>query len=131
MRKRFRWRAARGTAAVVLLGALIESLALSAGAYGYAGGWPVWWLPPWWVLALWALLGMIIGALPAPLRSRPWLSAVCGGLLGPLGFVVLVRLGAARFIVPPAVGLAFVGILWAFVLPLAFAVRRAAGGGRV
>ena len=120
-------RTARGIVAVVALGALIESLALAAGVYGYAGGWAVWGLPPWWVLSFWGLLGAGIGLPPAALRPRPWRSAACGALLGPLVFAALVRLGLARFLAAPEAGLALVGVLWACALPLAFAVRRAAG----
>ncbi|HXT00852.1 MAG TPA: hypothetical protein VN915_09280, partial [Elusimicrobiota bacterium] len=42
-------------AAVGLLGVAVETGALRAGLYGYAGGWSAWWLPPAWVAALWLL----------------------------------------------------------------------------
>lgn len=117
-------RELRRLAAVGLFGILAESAALGAGLYGYAGGWPVWWLAPAWIAALWLLLGATLESSLRPLERRPRLAAAAGAIGGALSFALAQRLGAARFIAPAPVGLAAVGALWAALLPLAFAVSR-------
>jgi hypothetical protein len=120
-------RELRRLAAVGLFGVVVESAALGAGLYGYAGGWAVWWLAPVWVAALWLLLGATFESSLRLLARRPRLAAAAGGIGGALSFALAVKLGAVRFIVPASTGLAVVAILWAAVLPLAITVSRLAG----
>lgn len=120
-------RELRRLAAVGLLGAVAEAVALAVGLYGYAGGWAVWWLPPAWVLALWLLLAATLESGLKPLARRPRLAAAVGALGGAAVFAVELRLGAARSIAPAPVSLAAVAALRAALLPLAFGVSRAAG----
>jgi hypothetical protein len=120
-------RELRRLAAVGLFGAAVESAALGAGLYGYAGGWAAWWLAPAWIASLWLLLGATFESSLRFLSRRPGLAAAAGALGGALSFALAMKLGAARFIAPAPVGLAAVAALWAAVLPLAFAVSRLAG----
>ena len=120
----------RRLAAVGAFGVAVESAALASGLYGYAGGWAVWWLAPAWVAALWLLLGATFESSLRFLDRRPLLTAAAGAAGGGLSLALAMRLGAARFAVPPSVGLAGGALLWAAALPLAFAVSRLAGGGR-
>lgn len=121
-------REARRLAAVGAFGAVVESAAISAGLYGYAGGWGTWRLAPAWIVALWVLFGATFESLLSRLDRRPWLAALFGAVGSPLSFSAGVRMGAARFVAPPAVGLAAVAALWAWALPAAFALARVAGG---
>ena len=121
------WREARRLAAVACLGIAAETAALSAGLYGYAGGWSVWRLPPAWVAACWLLLAAALGSVLKPLERRPVLAAAAGAAGGAAGFAVELGLGAARSIAPAPVALAAVAALWSLLLPAAFAVSRAAG----
>ena len=114
-------------AAVGLLGVAVETGALRAGLYGYAGGWSAWWLPPAWVAALWLLLAAALESSLKPLARRPALAAAAGAAGGAAVFAVELGLGAARSIAPAPLALAAVAALWALLLPLAFAVSRAAG----
>jgi hypothetical protein len=120
-------RELRRLAAVGLFGAAVESAALAAGLYGYAGGESVWWLAPAWVAGLWLLLGATLESSLRPLDRRPALAAAAGAMGGALSFAAATRLGAAGFIAPAWTGLAVVAVLWAAALPLAFAVSRLAG----
>lgn len=121
-------RELRRVAAVGLFGAAVESAALSAGLYGYAGGWPAWWLAPAWSAALWLLLGATFESALRPLNRRPLRASAAGALGGALSLALAAKLGAARFIAPAPVGLAAAAALWAALLPLALAVSRFAGG---
>ena len=121
-------RELRRLAAVGLFGAAVESAALGAGLYGYAGGWAVWWLAPAWTVSLWILLGATFESALRPLARSPRLAAPAGAIGGALGFALALKLGAVRFIVPAPMGLAVVSVLWAALLPLAFSVSRFAGG---
>ena len=120
-------RELRRLAAVGLFGVAVESAALGLGLYGYAGGWAAWWLAPAWIAALWLLLGATFESSLRFLSRRPGLAAAAGAFGGALSFALAMKLGAARFIAPAPVGLAAVAVLWAAVLPLAFAVSRLAG----
>jgi hypothetical protein len=121
-------RELRRLAAVGAFGAALESAAIAAGVYGYAGGWPVWWLAPAWIVALWVLLGATFESSLGWLDGRPWLAALFGAVGSPLSFSAGARMGAASFIAPPRVALAALAVIWAAALPLAFAVSRFAGG---
>jgi hypothetical protein len=123
-----RARELRRLAAVGAFGAALESAAIAAGLYGYAGGWPVWWLAPAWIVALWILLGATFESSLGWLAGRPWLAALFGAIGSPLSFSAGVRMGAAGFVAPPPVALAALAVLWAAAFPLAFAVSRLAGG---
>ena len=120
-------RELRRLAAVGLFGVAVESAALGAGLYGYAGGGAVWWLAPAWIVSLWLLLGATFESSLLSLARRPRLAAPAGAIGGALSFALAMKLGAVRFIVPASLGLALVAILWAALLPLAFAVSRYAG----
>jgi hypothetical protein len=120
-------REAKRLAAVCLLGVAAEAGALRAGLYGYAGGWSVWWLPPAWVAACWLLLAEALETGLKPLGRRPALAAAAGAAGGGAVFALELGLGAARTIIPAPAALVAVAALRAALLPLAFAVSRAAG----
>lgn len=121
-----RARELRRLAAIGVFGFLIESAALRAGLYSYAGGWPVGWLAPAWIVSLWILLGATFESSLAWLDRRPGLAAAFGAVGSPLSFSAGVRLGAAHFLVPPPLGLAALSVLWAAAFPAAFVISRAA-----
>jgi hypothetical protein len=123
-----RGRELRRLAAVGAFGAVVESVAIVLGLYGYAGGWGVWWLAPAWIVALWVIMGATFESSLAWLSRKPRLAALCGAVGSPLSFAAGVRMGAAGFVAPAPVALAAIGVLWAAALPLAFFVSRLAAG---
>lgn len=120
-------RELRRLAAVGAFGAALESVAVSLGLYGYAGGWGIWWLAPAWIVALWVMLAATFESSLAWLDGRPRLTALIGALGGPLSFSAGVRMGAAGFVASPLLSLAALSALWAAALPLALAVSRTSG----
>jgi hypothetical protein len=120
-----RARESRRLAVVGIMGLLLETGALSAGLYAYSAGGPVKWLAPAWIVALWVLLGTTFESSLSWLAGRPVLAAAFGAIGSPLSFSAGVKLGAARFLVPPSLGLCALAALWAAAFPLAMAVSHA------
>jgi hypothetical protein len=122
-----RVRELRRLAAVGLFGLVLESAAIAAGLYGYAGGGPAWWLAPAWIVSLWVLIAATFESSLSWLNGRPWLAAAFGAVGSPLSFSAGVKMGAAGFLVPTPIGLAALAAIWAAALPLAFEISRLAG----
>jgi hypothetical protein len=105
---------------VVMLGLMIDTLLIGAGAYtpqGLIGGWPV--TPPW-MLALWVNFGTLVNGGLSWLQGRYLLGAVLGAWGGPLAYYSGHRLGALTFQPPVAFHLAVLGAAWAVAVPLLF-----------
>lgn len=98
-----RGRDVRMWCAVGVLGLALDSALLGAGLVGFpdvarpAGPSAVWdhVVPPW-IVALWVAVGTLLRASLGWLRGRPWVTAACGAVGGPLSFWSGVRLGATE-----------------------------------
>jgi hypothetical protein len=106
-----------------LLGVLIDSL-LQYFSIIHFYGWALWQLSPFWLWMLWVLFAMTLNASLAWLQTQAlWLSALLGGVAGPLTYLAGARFGAA--FVQPSVGHVLVlALTWALALPILVAVAR-------
>jgi hypothetical protein len=89
-------------------------------------------LSPVWLWMLWALFGLTLDASMAFLQRRHWaLSAVLGGLFGPLSYYAGARMDAAT-LAPTPINLAALAAAWIIALPLlvGMARRMSAAAGR-
>ena len=101
----------------LLLGLVVESVALAQGHVAYPNGaWRAGW-PPYWLVALWGLFAVSLNVALRWLRGRAALAALVGAVVGPLSFLSGARLGAASFVDMPA-ALSTVALGWAVALPL-------------
>jgi len=112
----------RRLAFAALCGAFLESSAVAFGFYGYAAGWPVWWIAPGWVIAIWVIGAELSTDIFGHAPAFSWKTPVFGMILGVSNFAMCLALGVSRFIVPLPVGFLFVGLLWALCLPLLLSV---------
>ena len=58
------------------------------------------------------------------LTRRPWAGALFGFLGGPLAYSAGAGFGAIEFLEPEWVGRLMVGLYWAFILPVLFAIKQ-------
>lgn len=104
-------------AAAWLLGLCVDTL-LQAGGIITFRGISVGPLSPIWLWALWALFGLTIDASMSFLQRRHWmLSALLGGIFGPLSYLAGAKLGAASLAPTPQNFMAL-ATAWAIAMPL-------------
>lgn len=100
-----------------LLGLGVDSLLQAGGFINFAGA-SLGPLSPFWLWALWALFGLTLDASMSFLQRRHWfLSAVLGGVFGPLSYLAGAKLGAATLVVTP-LNFAALAMAWAIAMPL-------------
>lgn len=103
-------------------GAVVDSLYPVAGMLSYAAPWPHPGLAPVWLVVMWLNLALTINHSLRWLRRRYGLAALLGGAGGALSYVAGWRLGAVDFHWPPVACAAVIGLAWALVLPVAYAI---------
>lgn len=110
-------------AAAFLVGLCVDSLLQAAGVITFHGAS----LGPWspvWLWMLWALFGLTLDASMAFLQRRHGsLSAVLGGIFGPLSYLAGAKLGAAT-LEPTPLNLLALALAWAIALPLLVGLAR-------
>ena len=100
-----------------LLGFGFDSL-LQAGGFITFQGASLGPLSPFWLWALWALFGLTLDASMSFLQRRHWsLSAVLGGIFGPLSYLAGAKLGAATLVANP-LNFTALALAWAIAMPL-------------
>jgi len=100
-----------------LLGLGFDSL-LQAGGFITFQGASLGPLSPFWLWALWALFGLTLDASMSFLQRRHWsLSAVLGGIFGPLSYLAGAKLGAATLVATP-LNFGALALAWAIAMPL-------------
>ncbi len=108
-------------AVATVLGVVIETAFLRAGVTALSASYA----PPW-LVALWpntAIATTREGSLGRLFR-HPALAAVGGFIAAPLSYWAGVRLGALGFGDRPWHSMAVIGVVWAVLLPSAFALRK-------
>jgi hypothetical protein len=108
-------------AGATALGALIETAFLRTGVTMLPAS-----VAPPWLVALWpntAIATTREGSLGRLFR-HPALAAVVGFIAAPLSYWAGVRLGALGFGDRPSRSMAVIGVVWALLLPSAFALRQ-------
>ena len=99
-----------------LCGTALDSLLSGFGLMSLKGSFSPW-LAPLWITALWCQFATVVPAL-TPLRSRPFVVALIGGLGGPLAYGGGARMGAASLHPEPWISLVALGLVWAVALNL-------------
>ena len=99
-------------------GLVIDGVAAISGLLAYASPQPSLGAPVWIVL-LWAAFAMTLNHSMAWFAARPWVAAAFAAIGGPLAYLGAERgFDAVAFPVPAWPTLAYLGIAWAFALPL-------------
>jgi hypothetical protein len=106
----------RAVVAGLAAGFLGDGLLMASGVLAFPGGraLPV---PPAWMLGLWVNLALALDGLGWA-RERHWLTAIAGGIGGPLSYRIGDRLGILSFGASAPAALAAIGVVWAVALPL-------------
>lgn len=110
-------RELRLVGAAMLLGLLVDSLLMATGWLIYPTGQ---WLPglaPYWIVAMWGLFATTLNVSMVWLRGRPVLTALMGGIGGPLSYLAGEKLGAI-VLAPPLPALIALALAWALAMPL-------------
>lgn len=115
---------ARLFAALLLVGPLVDAMALQAGFIAFRGQTlhPMW--PPLWLAGLWGSFALTLRHSLRSVMQRPWLAVPLGAIGGPLAYVTGERLGAIELATPLWQPLAVLGAGWAVAMAvLCWAVR--------
>ena len=104
--------------AALACGLVVDGVAAASGLLVYASPRPA--LPaPVWIVLLWGSFAMTMNHSMAWFASRPWTAATFAAIGGPLAYLGAARgFGAVAFPVPSWPALAYLGIAWAYALPL-------------
>ena len=104
--------------AALACGLVVDGVAAASGLLVYASPRPA--LPaPVWIVLLWGAFAMTMNHSMAWFASRPWTAAAFAAIGGPLAYLGAARgFGAVAFPVPSWPALAYLGIAWAYALPL-------------
>lgn len=114
------------TLAIVLpLGFVVDSGLVASGWITYSLAGPAQSLAPAWIAAIWLAFAFTLNHSLAFLRPHRALSAMLGLAGGPLAYWGASRaFGVIEFAQPTVATLAVVGLCWAVLLPLLFALDR-------
>lgn len=112
----------RALGVMCLCGILVDSAYPAAGIVAFASPWPSANLAPGWLVVMWLNLALTMNHSLRWLRRRYWLAAVFGGIGGGFSYWAGERLGAVEFLWPPAGAAILIGLVWAVVLPCAYAL---------
>ncbi len=110
-------------AAALALGLVIDSL-LQYFSVIHFYGWALWALSPFWLWMLWVLFAMTLNASLDFLQTLPlWVSAILGGVAGPLTYLAGASFGAAAM-QPTFTHVSLLALAWAMALPLLVVLAR-------
>lgn len=107
------------------LGFVLDSALAYSGWLHYAQAWP--WLKaaPVWIWALWSGFALTLNHSLAFLRERPWLAAGFGLIGGPMAYWAAAgAFDAVDFGAPVPWVIAALGLGWALILPMLFALDK-------
>lgn len=115
----------RTLAFVLPLGFVVDSSLVASGWISYSPSGPAASLAPAWIAAIWLAFAFTLNHSLAFLRPHRALSAVLGLAGGPLAYWGASRaFGVIEFAQPALTTLLVVGLCWAALLPLLFALDR-------
>ncbi len=110
-------------AAALAMGLVIDSL-LQYFSIIHFYGWALWKLSPFWLWMLWVLFAMTLNASLEFLQPLPWwVSAILGGVAGPLTYLAGASFGAAAM-QPTLIHVSVLALAWAMALPLLVVLAR-------
>lgn len=102
-------------AVALVLGLLHDNLLAATGVFVFADS--ATFSPPW-LWCLWALMALTFNHSLKWVYERPWIAAIGGAISGPLAYAGGIALSEVSWGVPFIEGVAILGIVWLFVLPL-------------
>lgn len=97
------------------LGLLHDNILGAAGVFIFADS--ASFSPPW-LWCLWSLMALTFNHSLKWVYERPWIAAIGGAISGPLAYAGGIALSDVNWGVPSIQGVAILGIVWLFVLPL-------------
>ena len=109
--------------AAVVIGTVADSLLMATDWLSYREGIVIPGLAPVWLIAMWVGFATTLNGCMRWLRDRPWLAAAFGFVGGPIAYLAGARLGAVTFENLMA-GVIALGLVWAAVMPLLYALAR-------
>jgi hypothetical protein len=111
--------------AALLVGICVDTVLQATGFITFHGA-SLGPLSPFWLWMLWALFGLTLDASMAFLKRRHWaLSALLGGVFGPLSYLAGAKMGAADLAATP-LNFAVLAGAWVIALPLLVGLARRA-----
>ena len=96
----------------------------ASGWLAYAQPWPWTQAAPAWIWSVWLAFALTFNHSMAFLGGRPWLSALIGLLGGPCVYRAAGAFNALHSPIPTLELMLVLGLAWATVLPLLFALNR-------
>jgi len=101
----------------VALGTVVDTINIHTGVLVYAEHWPSNDVAPFWIMVLWANFALIMNNGLRWLHDRYFLAALIGGVFGPLGYLIGIKLDAASLgrSIPELI--LVTGVTWALALP--------------
>lgn len=102
---------------IALVGTLVDTVQAYFGVFVFLSGYWTQWVVPFWITVMWLQFATLFHFALSWLSGRYFLSAVLGGIGGPMAFLTGERLGAAIF--PCSFHFTFIilAIVWFFILP--------------
>jgi hypothetical protein len=100
-----------------VIGLVFDSALVAAGWVRYASGAVVAGFAPQWIVALWLLFATTLNVSLRWLRRMPLVSALLGGIGGPLAYWGGARLDAMQFVAPIG-ATAVLAVGWAVITPI-------------
>lgn len=110
--------------ACAAIGAVFDSILVSAGLVTYSSGMFSDSLAPYWIIGMWVLFATTLNLSLSFLKGRPVAAAAMGFVGGPLAYIGGSKLGGIEFVDQP-LALAALAVGWAIIMPAlaALAVR--------
>jgi len=102
----------------VVLGTLIDTVNIHTNVLVYEEAWPSEKLAPFWIMVLWANFALLMNGGLRWLQGKYLLAAAIGAFVGPLGYILGVRLGTASYASTKFEFALVTGTAWAIALPL-------------
>lgn len=99
---------------LLLIGVITDGSLKMAGFFSFnVAAYPI----PLWLASLWMGLAILPHNSLAWMKDKPVLSAIFGGVGGPLAYLAGVQMGAAVFNLPTHISLIILSLLWAAIWP--------------
>ncbi|MDG2155639.1 MAG: DUF2878 domain-containing protein [Gammaproteobacteria bacterium] len=102
----------------ILLGTLVDTINIQTGVLVYHEAWPSAAIAPLWIMVLWANLALLMNGALRWLQGRYLMAAAIGALVGPLGYMLGVKLGTASYASDRLDFVLTTGVSWMIALPL-------------
>jgi hypothetical protein len=117
------WYLVKLSAITAVLGAVLDGVLTIAGVLSFPATVNVGWPSPIWMIAMWVNLVPALDDLALLLGPGVVLPAIVGAVGGPLAYFAGANLGAVTLIPSTLIALGFIGLEWAFAMPVLLRLR--------